>query len=646
MRKKEIRLILSCCAVSVAAIMVAVTAFAATLIVPGSYPYPSFQNAITAAGPGDTVLADPGTYTETDIDFQGKAITVECAGPGDCTINCGPEDGDYGFLFKSSEGSNSVLRGFRIEYADFAAIFCNGASPTITDCNMQYNGWESCGGIEGYDSSPTLSGCNIRFNSGLWAGAACFEGGSPTLSGCNLSYNSTNIQSYDTAGGAAFYGGSPTITGGSISYNTSWGAGGIYNGQSEASLTMTGVTVSYNSGLEVGGILCEDASPTITGCTISYNSNFWWASNPEFGTGGAHFLGGSPTITGGTVTYNSGWYVGGIANWDSPASLTVSGCAVTFNSGYYTGGIETWDASPTISNCNVSYNGAWGFTGGPPYTVGGVSTFGGSPTISGGNVSYNTAWGVGGIRCTDSLGSPTISGVTIDNNEGSVAGGITFFYSAGTIEDCNVTNNVATGCGDGCHVGGIAVLGIGDVNIDRTYVTQNEGGIGGIWTENTNSPSLTNCMITGNTGSWLVGGVGLDSAEISLTNCTIADNDGNTEGAGGIGSMDDSPITVLNSILWGNTPNQVDTGVAPTVAYSDVQGGHAGTGNINANPMFLGPGDYHIFLASPCVDTATPDGAPADDIDGDVRPQGAGYDMGADENLPDDDGDGVPSMYE
>jgi len=128
-------------------------------------------------------------------------------------------------------------------------------------------------------------------------------------------------------------------------------------------------------------------------------------------------------------------------------------------------------------------------------------------------------------------------------------------------------------------------------------------------------------------------------------NCTIADNTGTD--VGGLGHWGSDSATVTNTILWGNTPSpQIEGTLAAAVTYSDVQGGYAGAGNINADPMFLAPGDYHIFLASPCVDVANPVGAPADDIDGDVRPQGAGYDIGADENLPDDDGDGVPSMYE
>jgi hypothetical protein len=49
----------------------------------------------------------------------------------------------------------------------------------------------------------------------------------------------------------------------------------------------------------------------------------------------------------------------------------------------------------------------------------------------------------------------------------------------------------------------------------------------------------------------------------------------------------------------------------------------------------VGNGDYHLTADSPCIDTGTSEGAPSDDIDGDTRPQGQGYDMGADEFVPD-----------
>ena len=45
-------------------------------------------------------------------------------------------------------------------------------------------------------------------------------------------------------------------------------------------------------------------------------------------------------------------------------------------------------------------------------------------------------------------------------------------------------------------------------------------------------------------------------------------------------------------------------------------------------------GDYHLKSNSPAIDEGTSTGAPADDIDGDARPQGAGYDMGSDEYVP------------
>ena len=66
--------------------------------------------------------------------------------------------------------------------------------------------------------------------------------------------------------------------------------------------------------------------------------------------------------------------------------------------------------------------------------------------------------------------------------------------------------------------------------------------------------------------------------------------------------------TYYNTIFWDNTAlrgfpsiaDQSDDGVV--VAYSDVQGGWAGTGNLNVDPQFMdvAAGDYRIKFTSPC----------------------------------------------
>ncbi len=56
--------------------------------------------------------------------------------------------------------------------------------------------------------------------------------------------------------------------------------------------------------------------------------------------------------------------------------------------------------------------------------------------------------------------------------------------------------------------------------------------------------------------------------------------------------------------------------------------------NFTSNPLFVnyiaaGGGDYHVQAASPAVDAGMLFGAPAIDLDGIIRPQGAGVDIGA-----------------
>ena len=103
-------------------------------------------------------------------------------------------------------------------------------------------------------------------------------------------------------------------------------------------------------------------------------------------------------------------------------------------------------------------------------------------------------------------------------------------------------------------------------------------------------------------------------------------------------------LFIANSIIWGNTagftshPSQISTyaGGFVLASYSDVEGGFAGVGNIDTDPLFVDAavGDYHLQAGSPCIDAADPLTTLTEDIEGNPRPAGSGYDMGAYEYQP------------
>jgi hypothetical protein len=112
---------------------------------------------------------------------------------------------------------------------------------------------------------------------------------------------------------------------------------------------------------------------------------------------------------------------------------------------------------------------------------------------------------------------------------------------------------------------------------------------------------------------------------------------------------DGNEIQILNSILYSGPKQIEDLGNSSiTVGYSNVRGGWPGQGNINAYPEFAGEGhwftgcssvnleddtwvegNYRLLETSPCIDSGLAGAAPSTDIEGKVRPQGAGPDMGA-----------------
>ena len=171
-------------------------------------------------------------------------------------------------------------------------------------------------------------------------------------------------------------------------------------------------------------------------------------------------------------------------------------------------------------------------------------------------------------------------------------------------------------------------------------------------------PDFVNCALVGNTAD-IGGGLFADETDgVSLVNCTVGHNTAGESGGGAHGAA-----TLTNSIVWGNTPDQLTA--AGTVTFSCVEGGHPGEGNIDADPMFAGPGegDFRLAPGSPCIDRGSTLALPLDvvDLDGDSnlveslpldlalsrRTVAGGVDMGAWERCDFDvNGDGLAGMVD
>ena len=108
-------------------------------------------------------------------------------------------------------------------------------------------------------------------------------------------------------------------------------------------------------------------------------------------------------------------------------------------------------------------------------------------------------------------------------------------------------------------------------------------------------------------------------SKAAFINCTIADNRAGQFGAGM--SLVNAKVAVVNSILWGNWPKEIQTegDDLPSIRYSVVADGWPGLGNLAADPLFAGLGRW-VDRNNPGV-TVSPDDPSAIWVMGDYHLQ-------------------------
>jgi hypothetical protein len=160
------------------------------------------------------------------------------------------------------------------------------------------------------------------------------------------------------------------------------------------------------------------------------------------------------------------------------------------------------------------------------------------------------------------------------------------------------------------------------LTIDGVTIARSPRGI----TAQSSTVQITNTLIWG--GS--VGlGLNLTGSNGTVSFVTVADQ-GTDSGTGPRAVSCGSAVTIRSSIIWapGTTPR---ASVDGCTLISVIAGPTAVPGATNQFPGFVDEAshDYHLAPNSPARDAV--DTGPATDFEGDARPQGARFDIGADE---------------
>ncbi|MGA2104449.1 MAG: hypothetical protein ABSG06_03555 [Methanoregula sp.] len=513
--------------------------------------------AISAAGNGDTIILEPGTYDAHGISSSGKnliikanASAVPVAGSQANTIIDAQSLGRFIYVTDTSSLTldNLTLKNGNSGSGGGGAIASGGnvtlSSSTITNCLAGGDGgaiWSNGGVITTISVtiiSSTISGCSTTGGKG----GAIFSNGdivtimsSSTISNCLANGGEGYGGAIDDGTGTILITGS-TITGCEAN------DGGAIN--SDGTITITSSTISGCSSGQGGAINSEGGtvtltSSTITGCSAQGEGGAIYSlsdniiiedsstiSDCSANNGGAiDDQWGSVTITSSIISNcwtTSGGDGGAIQNYGDNVVIEDSSMIVNCSAADGSGGaIDNGDGTVSLTTSMISY--CWANEGGAistTYYSGGHPAPTGTPSKSV-SLEPETPLIISGSTITGcySTGDNADGGAIYSNSDGS--GPASFSITDSTLFNCSAIGNLAEGGAiydnrdtatiatstiSNCSVIGQPEL-IKSVSADSEYMN----GDGGAIFDNTGpatiiSSTIINCSATGSPSIGFGGG--------------------------------------------------------------------------------------------------------------------------------------------
>lgn len=306
------------------------------------------------------------------------------------------------------------------------------------------------------------------------------------------------------------------------------------------------------------------------------------------------------------------------------------------------------------------------------FTAGAARRFGGALHIEDGDIAVvncrfvdNTAYAGGGVfvlesdslfdRCVFESNNTLVRGAGVycvenearfvrcefrDNSSTEGGSGMYIVGGQPEIVDCVFENNTAQ------QVGGAIANIVSRPTIARCLFKGNRARDGAAFHNDSGLWPMTDCVFIDNVATDNGGAISIVNGFIDVTNCVFTNNRARRGGAivnlrgfpnfvncsfvenfaqsgGDIFSGNIGMPTITNSILWGSrgAPAPIEGTGFIDVTYSCIEGGFAGTGNINTNPGFIDD-EFRVGSGSPCVDAGSNDALAkriSSDLDGNPR---------------------------